>query len=69
VADNADAQVAAMTRKAKADVDVSGGVADGPVDHINLLKVSFSSQIAATPHFFSATVHCTVSCTDRVCFH
>jgi hypothetical protein len=30
-------------------------VAALPVDHINLLKVSFPSQIAATPPFFSAT--------------
>jgi hypothetical protein len=33
-------------------VDVSGGVAGDPVDHINLLKVSFSSLIK------SPSVHC-----------
>jgi hypothetical protein len=43
------------TRKAMAYVNVSGGVAGDPIHHINLLKVSFSSQIAATPPFFSAT--------------
>jgi hypothetical protein len=36
-------------------VNVSGGVAGDPIHHINLLKVSFSSQITATPPFFSAT--------------
>jgi hypothetical protein len=45
-----------------------GSVVGDPVDHINLLKVSFSSQIAATPPFFSCFV-CTVRCADRVCFH
>jgi hypothetical protein len=33
-------------------VDVSGGVAGDPIDHVNLLKVFFSSEIA------SVTVPC-----------
>jgi hypothetical protein len=44
-----------------------GGVAGDPVDHINLLKVSFYSQIAATPPFFSCFV-CTVRFADGFVF-
>jgi hypothetical protein len=35
-------------------VDVSGGVAGDPVDHVNLLKVFFSSEIASATCALSA---------------
>jgi hypothetical protein len=35
-------------------VDVSGGVAGDPVDHVNLLKVFFSSEIASVTCALSA---------------
>jgi hypothetical protein len=55
-------------------VDVSGGVAGDPIDHVNLLKVFFSSEIASVtvpcqlrqPGLFSFWACCFCSILDEV---
>jgi hypothetical protein len=49
-------------------VDVSGGVAGDPVDHVNLLKVFFSSEIASAMCALSAATTGFVFISWACCF-